>query len=408
MKVLYPGSFDPITKGHMNIIKQATNIFDEVVVGVLPNPIKKNSYFTLEERTEMIKELYHNNYKVKVISSDKLAVDLAILYECKAMIRGLRSIKDFEYEKELSQINKDISDNKVNTICLFADSNLQSISSSSVKEIFNLDKDISKYVDINILKRMVKKRRSQMKLKILGSVSPYPTLDCNCIGYLIHNSDSKILLDCGSGIARLLKFPDDLENLTIIISHLHKDHYSDLSSIAYASFVYHNIGLLKNKVKVYIPDDRKLEDYNYLMNYGNENYMDFYVYSDNDIINIKDINISFFKTTHQIKTYAINITKENYKISYSADTGYNEKIIEFFKDSDLLICESSFLKYQKSGNNHLSASEAGLLAKKSNVHKLILSHLWPEIDKIDYLKEAKEVFSNVDVAMENKVYILKK
>ena len=246
-----------------------------------------------------------------------------------------------------------------------------------------------------------------MILKILGSVSPYPKEDKNCVGYLIYDNKQKILLDCGNGITRLMKFPDDLKNLTIIISHLHKDHYADLSAIAYASYVYHNLGFLNNKVKVYIPNNKKLEDYHYLMNYGKENYLDFYVYDKKSILNFTDIRVSFYQTEHSVKTFAMNIIKGNIKLSYSADTGYNENISLFFQDADILLCESSFLKQQKNGNeNHLSAEEAAIIAKKSNVKKLILSHFWPEIDKYDYLSEAKNIFKNVDVALENKEYIL--
>lgn len=250
-----------------------------------------------------------------------------------------------------------------------------------------------------------------MILKILGSVSPYSKADNNCVGYLIYDTDNnqKILLDCGNGITRLMKFPNDLENLTIILSHLHKDHYADLSAIAYASYVYHNLGLLNNKVNVYIPNSKDLEDYHYLINYGTENYMDFYVYDEKNNLNINDINISFNQTQHNIKTFAMNIIKGNKKISYSSDTGYDENIASFFHAADILICESSFLKNQKNGNiNHLSAEEAAMIAKKSNVKKLILSHFWPEIDKSNYLNEAKNIFENVDVALENKEYILKK
>lgn len=248
-----------------------------------------------------------------------------------------------------------------------------------------------------------------MILKILGSVSPYSKANNNCIGYLIYdtNNNQKILLDCGNSITKLMKIPDDLENLTIIISHLHKDHYADLGAIAYASYVYHNLGFLNNKVKVYIPNDKDLEDYHYLTNYGTENYMDFYVYDKKSNFNINDINISFYQTRHPIKTFAVNIIKENIKLSYSSDTGYDEKISLFFQDADILICESSFLKYQKNGNiNHLSAEEAAIIAKKSNVKKLILSHFWPEIDKLNYLEEAQNIFKNVDVAVENREYVL--
>lgn len=157
MRVLYPGSFDPITKGHMNIIEQASKLFDEVTIAILQNPIKKSSFFTLEERFEILNKLYCNNPKVKIITSTSTATDLALDYKCKAIIRGIRSIKDFEYEKELAQINKDISDDKVNTLCLFADQGLETVSSSIVKEIFNLNKNISKYVDPIVEGKMILK-----------------------------------------------------------------------------------------------------------------------------------------------------------------------------------------------------------------------------------------------------------
>lgn len=156
-RVLYPGSFDPITKGHMNVIEQASDLFDEVVVAVLVNPSKKNSFFTVSERLEMVKELYKKVKNIKVIASEGAAVDIATLYECKAIVRGLRSLSDYDYEVQLSQINKDISNNQVNTVCLFADKEYQFISSSVVKEVFALGKDISRYVDPLVEESMVKK-----------------------------------------------------------------------------------------------------------------------------------------------------------------------------------------------------------------------------------------------------------
>lgn len=158
MRVLYPGSFDPITKGHMNIIDQATQLFDEIIIAILQNPIKKNSFFTLEERSKILNELYCNNPKIKLISSTKTAADLALEYQCRSIIRGIRGIKDFEYEKQLAGINRDISNKQINTICLFADSRLENISSSVVKEIFYLNKNISKYVDSIVEEKMILKR----------------------------------------------------------------------------------------------------------------------------------------------------------------------------------------------------------------------------------------------------------
>lgn len=157
-KILYPGSFDPITKGHMNIIDQASELFDEVVIAVLQNPLKKNGFFTLEERLEIISKLYEYRDNIKVVSGSGAAVDIAILNGCKAMIRGLRGLSDYDYEVQLSQINKDISNGEVNTVCLFADSEYQFISSTVVKEVYGLGKDISKYVDPLVEEKMLAKR----------------------------------------------------------------------------------------------------------------------------------------------------------------------------------------------------------------------------------------------------------
>lgn len=158
-KVLYPGSFDPITKGHMNIVEQASNLFDEVIIAVLQNPSKKSELFTLEERVEIIKELYKEKNNVSVILGSGATVDIAQLYGCKAIIRGLRSLTDYDYEVQLQQMNKEISNNKVNTVCLFADKEYQFVSSSMVKEVMNLGKDISKYVDSLVKEKMLLKKK---------------------------------------------------------------------------------------------------------------------------------------------------------------------------------------------------------------------------------------------------------
>ena len=146
-KVLYTGSFDPITKGHENIIEQASELFDEVIIAILRNPKKTNGFFTIEERLELLKKIYATCNNIKIITGSGAAVDVATLHKCKAIVRGLRGLTDFDYEIGMAGINKDISDGKINTICLFADNNYQNISSSMVKEIFLLGKTISKYVN---------------------------------------------------------------------------------------------------------------------------------------------------------------------------------------------------------------------------------------------------------------------
>lgn len=145
-KVLYTGSFDPITKGHENVIKQASELFDEVIVAILKNPKKPNGFFTVEERLEILKKIYATCENIQVIIGSGAAVDVATLYKCKAIVRGLRGLTDFDYEIGMAGINKEISNGEINTICLFADNNYQNISSSMVKEVFTLGKPISRYV----------------------------------------------------------------------------------------------------------------------------------------------------------------------------------------------------------------------------------------------------------------------
>ncbi len=157
-KVLYPGSFDPITKGHMNIINQASEIFDEIIIAIIQNPLKPHGLFTLEERKEIIEQLYKIKNNIKVIIGSGATVDVALHYDCKVIVRGLRSLSDYNYEVQLHQTNKEISNNMVNTVCLFADKEYQFVSSSMAKEVFNLGKDISKYVEPLVQEKMLVKK----------------------------------------------------------------------------------------------------------------------------------------------------------------------------------------------------------------------------------------------------------
>lgn len=155
--VLYPGSFDPITKGHENVIMQAASLFDEVIIAVMKNSSKKSPFFTFEERIKLIEDIYKDNEQIKVVSGEGASVRIAELYKCKALIRGLRGVSDFDYEIQLSTINRKLSDNKINTVCLFPSPDVQHISSSVVRELFSLDEDIDEYVGPVVKKAMQKK-----------------------------------------------------------------------------------------------------------------------------------------------------------------------------------------------------------------------------------------------------------
>ena len=250
-----------------------------------------------------------------------------------------------------------------------------------------------------------------IKITPLGTISPYSKDNMNCPGFLVEYNNKKILLDCGNGITRLLKFPKDLNNLNVIITHYHKDHFADIGSIQYASYVYHNLGLLKNKINIFLPKN----DFNYNKKFiieNKESYCNYIDIIDKYNFNIDDLKITFEDNkSHKIESFMIKLECNNKKIIYTSDIGTSnfDKLVEFCKDSDLVICESSFLKkHNSSSTTHMTAYNAGILAKKSQTKKLLLTHFWPEEDKKLYLYEAKTIFNNIEVAEEGKQLILRR
>ena len=154
MKIaVYPGTFDPITYGHIAVIKKSLKIFDKLIIGTTDNT-DKNYFFSIEERLNIInnslfKDLKLDKKRIKVISFDNLTIDLCKKYNATAIIRGLRAVSDFEYEFQLAGMNKKLN-NKIETMFLMSDVENQIISSKFVKEIAslggNIDRFVSKYV----------------------------------------------------------------------------------------------------------------------------------------------------------------------------------------------------------------------------------------------------------------------
>ena len=161
MKVaIYPGTFDPITYGHIDVIKKSLNIFDKVIVATTDN-INKNYHFSIDERLSIInnslfKDLNLNRKKIKVIPFDTLTINLCNKFKASTIIRGLRAVSDFEYEFQLAGMNKKLN-SKVETMFLMSDVENQIISSKFVKEIVKLKGDIKKFTTKNTIKLLKKK-----------------------------------------------------------------------------------------------------------------------------------------------------------------------------------------------------------------------------------------------------------
>lgn len=146
---LYPGSFDPITNGHLDVLERASAMFDEVVIAVLKHPEKK-SFLTVEQRVELIKEAIKDMENVSVDSFDGLTVEYARRIGAKFLIRGLRTITDFEYEVQLCQTNQVIAPD-IDTVFLSTKPQHNFISSSIVRELSKHKTDISKFVPKNVV-----------------------------------------------------------------------------------------------------------------------------------------------------------------------------------------------------------------------------------------------------------------
>lgn len=145
MKIaVYPGSFDPVTKGHIDILKNGAEIFDKVIIAVAKNS-EKNSFLTVAERVELIRKSVKELENVEVDSFDGLTIEYAKKVGAKVILRGLRAVSDFEYEMQLSQANSALSSD-IKTIFLITKPKYNFISSRTIKEIFLNNGDISKFV----------------------------------------------------------------------------------------------------------------------------------------------------------------------------------------------------------------------------------------------------------------------
>ena len=152
---VYPGSFDPITNGHLDVIKRTAAIFDKVVIGILVNQNKK-PLFSLEERTEMIRRVTADIPNIEVYPFSGLVVEFAKEHNVNVLIRGIRSTTDFEYELQMAQINHKI-DGNIDTLFFATDPRYSFVSSSAVKELWSYRQDVGEYVPEYVIQKLQEK-----------------------------------------------------------------------------------------------------------------------------------------------------------------------------------------------------------------------------------------------------------
>lgn len=143
---IFPGSFDPFTVGHASIVRRGLPMFDEIVIGVGTNRRKK-TFFSTQERVQTIRNLYRNEPRIRVEEYDDLTIDLARRTGASYILRGLRSVKDFEYERDIANMNQRLAG--IETVLLFTEPHYSSISSSVVRELMAYGKDVSEFLPQN-------------------------------------------------------------------------------------------------------------------------------------------------------------------------------------------------------------------------------------------------------------------
>ena len=244
-----------------------------------------------------------------------------------------------------------------------------------------------------------------MQLRILGTQSPYHTRGHACPGYLITCGKQRILLDCGSGCHRLLALPRELEHLTVVLSHLHRDHYNDVYNLQYASTVFRRQERLSEPLRICLPatPEEICRDV-----VGEQNaYAEYTVIDETTVLHIGAAKLTFCRTDHSAETYAVKVQSEGKTLVYTADASFSCKarLAAFAAGADVLLSEASLLTAHGFPPicAHMTAAQAAELAREAGVGQLVLTHLWPEEDPGRYREEAAAIFPNVTAAREGMI-----
>lgn len=222
-----------------------------------------------------------------------------------------------------------------------------------------------------------------MKINILGFWGGYPKDGGATSGYLISTAEGKLLLDCGSGVMSKLSMHTTIEHISgVVLSHLHHDHAADIGILQYAMVGALRLNKKAKKMLVYAPNEPSSA-----LQCMQSDQTDFIAISDKTVSMVAGIKIEYCHVSHTIPCYAVKLTYKGKVVVYSADTAYDEVLIDFAKDADLFICEATICEgsYHTAGAGHMDAAEAGRIAKLAQVKKLVLTHL-PHDGNFDLMK----------------------
>lgn len=242
-----------------------------------------------------------------------------------------------------------------------------------------------------------------MRLIVLGSSASYALPGEATAGYLIQNNGQSVCIDLGTGsLSNLFRWQDPGVIEALILSHLHVDHFADI----YPFRLYLNFEKPGEKMTVYAPKNAGKQLACMLSPRGREIFEKTLTFKaiTEKTIQIADFKVTFANMLHDIDSFAVKVEAGGKSLVYSSDTAYNEKLVEFAKDADLLLAEST-LTVRVPEVRHMTAAEAGTLAYEANAKSLVLTHVWPTFKDEKTLGEAAKFYSGpIAVAAANKVF----
>jgi ribonuclease BN (tRNA processing enzyme) len=241
-----------------------------------------------------------------------------------------------------------------------------------------------------------------MRLTCFGKYGPYPKANCACSCYMLVYNDKKVIIDLGCGSLPRVLSKIQIEDIdALVLSHLHADHMGDVLTLRYALAAVKKLGKRDNPLPVYLPKEPSAES-------GlitDCEMIDPKVIGDGSNFNICGIDTRFALMPHAVPSYAMSFKADGRKFVYSGDTAYNEDLITFSSNADMLLIEAAFLSENLPENApHVSAAEAALAGKRANAGKLLLTHIFPEYSEEDILKEAREHFEAAEIIEELHTY----
>ncbi|SDN59638.1 MBL fold metallo-hydrolase [Alkalicoccus daliensis] len=230
-----------------------------------------------------------------------------------------------------------------------------------------------------------------MKLTVAGYWGGYPEKGSATSCYVVESGSETFLLDCGSGALAALPYITELTNInSMVISHRHHDHVADIGSFVYSRLVALALKKTSSQLQLYAP----AEEEEFFRSFEKKQTCNIYTYEQPDTVQIGDTEITFLPTGHPVPCYAMRLIENNTKIVYTADAVFDEGLIPFCKDADLLIAECSFYGDQDAKEyGHMNSREAAEIAERAGVKELWLTHLPHFGEHTDLLKEAAEIFS---------------